>query len=65
MIKKKVSCFVFGCDFDTSLQVLLKIFLQDDISGESENFELMVPSVEIKFCQISPKANRNSCCGLS
>jgi hypothetical protein len=46
---KKVSCFVFGCEFDDSLQVLLKIFLQDDMSGESENFGFMMPKVEIQF----------------
>jgi len=56
--EKKIVFCVFGCEFDASLQVLLKIFLQEDISGESENFGCMVSSVEIQFSQISPNANR-------
>jgi hypothetical protein len=54
-----------GCEFDASLQVLLKIFLKDDMSAESENFGFMVSNIEIQFCQISPKASRYGCCGMS
>jgi hypothetical protein len=36
--KKNAPCSVFSCEFDVSLQVLLKIYSPDDMSGESQNF---------------------------
>jgi len=59
---EKLFLFFSWLEFDATLQVLLKIYLQDDMSGESENFVFMMSNVEIQFCQISPKANRYSCC---